>query len=225
MPKCAATLSILLSLIMTLPAQAERPSQDALLAQRLRFENRFAEAITLCNKNIERAKSEEKKAGWYALRGSIKTDTHDYGGALADLQTALQSPALKDKPDTRAHYYWRIGEIYRLQHKPKEAIAKYSESLKLDNRPDKYYLASTYFARGQMELEIKEAKGALSDFDSAIKAVDTVIKTSNSKSRIITARTDKIKFLYARAKALELLGRADEAKRVKQDADKLIDEL
>lgn len=232
--KSAACFSFILSLLFCAPGICGKLESDFLKAQKLRFENHFAEAMKICDRYITEkglyadltAKNAElQRAAWFALRGATKHDLKDYDGAVADFQQALALPAVKERPGLLASYNWRLGEAYRMQGRNKEAIARLSEALEKTPMKGTSVEANIVSQRGGLFLLINKPKEALADFDKSIAIWDAIINRSGNAGDIVGARSSRIKVMYERVKALEQMGKKEEAKAAKIKADKTTEDF
>ncbi|TIT99098.1 MAG: tetratricopeptide repeat protein [Mesorhizobium sp.] len=108
----------------------------------------FEQAIALDPKN---------PAG-YRGRAMVRTDTHDYDGAIADFSKVIElAPKSSDAYFGRAALWGKKNELDR-------ALADYDRGLDIDQS-----WSMAYYGRATKRLEKADYEGAMTDFDKAIE--------------------------------------------------------
>ena len=167
-------LAALLVLAAAAPAWANKSAE----AEAAFAANRDQEAVTLFTEAIaESAGDPEAQALAYFGRGEVHAMTRSTDKAIEDFTAAL---ALKQDNATRANAHYSRAEAYGRKQMWPEALADYTESIRL--APG---LIGVHYARGAVLRRLERKDEALVDFDAELKINPTSFRTLSAKAEML----------------------------------------
>ncbi|HTI66886.1 MAG TPA: hypothetical protein VL460_04985 [Caulobacteraceae bacterium] len=167
-------LAAMIVLAAAAPAWANKSAE----AEAAFADNRDDEAIVLFGQAIqESAGDASAQALAYFGRGEVQAMNRRTDLAIEDFTAAL---ALKQDDASRANTYYSRGEAYGRKQMIAEAVADYSESIRL--APG---LVGVHYARGALLRRLKRNDEALVDFEAELKINPTSYRTLTAKADML----------------------------------------